>query len=138
MSYGDEEYRRQISEGVAKKIKRQIGMYIKKLKGRHKRLIGGLAGIPIPFALAYADTELEYMANHELCPAGLRREILAIKTETIEPYEDLYFDSLISIDDILYGKTRRTQHEVLSGRITEEESDEIEKLEAEETDDDSK
>jgi len=120
---------RLIAESTAKKIKRQIGYFIKLLKGRHKRLLGGLAGVPIPYALAYADTELEYMATHHLCPAGLKRELLSIKTETIEPFEDLYFDSPISIDDILYGKQRPTQHEVLGSRMTDEEMDKISKLE---------
>ena len=108
-------------------------MYLKLFKGRHKRLLGGLAGVPIPYALAYADTELEYMASHELCPAGLKRELLAIKSETIEPFEDLYQDSPIIIDDILYGKQRPTQKEVLAGKITTEELEEIDKLESDDS-----
>lgn len=101
------------------------------LPGRHKRLLGGLAGIPMTAELARADTRLEWMATHPLYPENLKGQLLDMKSNLIEPFEDLYFGGLIAVDDIMLGKTRPTQHEVIGSTLTEEELEALATLEEE-------
>lgn len=121
-----------VAESTARKIKRWLGTYIKLLKGRDKRLIGGLAGCPITPELKEAITEFNYKATHPLFSDRLVSEIRALQHNKIEPALDMYFDGVIPLEDILHGKQRHTQLEVLEGKISDEELDEIDKLEAEE------
>jgi hypothetical protein len=129
----DMEMRREIAESTANKIKRQVAYYIKALRGRHKRLIGGLAGLPITKELANADTIIHARLSDPRINDNYRTQLLILLKNRVEPFEDLYHDGLISTEDILYGKSRHTQHEVLdAGEALEDESEE------DDTDDTSK
>lgn len=134
MSY-DFEAERRIQEKTARDIKRQLSYYLKILRGRHPRLLGGLAGVPITPELKEAVTGLEHMATHPLFPPRLVAEIRALQHNLVEPALDMYHDVPISIDDILYGKQRPTQLEVLGSRRSEEEKKEMDKLEGDVTED---
>jgi hypothetical protein len=118
----DMEMRREIAESTANKIKRQVAYYIKALRGRHKRLIGGLAGLPITKELANADTIIQARLADPRIDANYRKQLEILLTHRVNPFSDLYFDGLISTEDILYGKQRPTQHEILEvGEALEDE-----------------
>ena len=133
MSY-DYDIVRKTQEDTVKVIKRDFSFYLKLLKGRHPRLVGGLGGCPITPELKEAVTGLEFMASHPLYTKGLSDHLRAINRNLVEPSLDMYMDVPVSVDSLLFGKQRPTQLEVLGGQVSDEEMDEIDKIE--ETDED--